>query len=54
MNGWGARENTVIHQPTMDTMKLTSQPGREPVIGISNTAGKLACIKLAVDVRVST
>jgi transposase len=35
----------------MNTTQQTSQAGRESVTGIHNTAGKLACIKLAVDVH---
>jgi transposase len=37
----------------MHTIEQTSQAGRESVTGIRNPAGKLACIKLAVDVHVS-
>jgi transposase len=50
MSSWRARKSTLTHQH-MITTQQTSQAGRESVTGIRNTAGKLACIKLAVDVH---
>ena len=53
MNSWRARKKYANPPTTMHTIKQTSQAGRESVTGTPNTARKLACIKLAVDVHVS-